>query len=325
MKKLKYFAAPLFFSCIALVILLMFNHSLSALYLVLVLSLLEISLSFDNAVVNAKILETMPPKWRKRFLIWGIIIAVFLMRLLLPMVLVYCTSSLGGLEVIYTAIYAPQKYHEALEQARPLISAFGGAFLWLVFLEFLLDSRPRIVWFGCLENSNIIRKMQKIPGSGMALTFFIGILLSWRLHNAAIAKAFIIGMLLQIILSTFRRFFAKVKVGLSQGLIGFIYLEFLDASFSFDGVIGAFAIANDIFVIMVGLGIGALFVRSFTLLLVEKEALKTFRYLDHGAHYAIGFLATMMFLQLFVPVPEILPGAVSLILIVSALANRLTP
>jgi hypothetical protein len=95
----------------------------------------------------------------------------------------------------------------------------------------------------------------------------------------------------------------------------------LDASFSFDGVIGAFAISQDIFIIFVGLGIGAMFVRSFTLLFVEKQTLKVFPLIDHGAHYAIGFLGLAMFVSLFVHVPEVLTGSVgAVLLILSALS-----
>jgi hypothetical protein len=99
----------------------------------------------------------------------------------------------------------------------------------------------------------------------------------------------------------------------------FLYLEVLDASFSFDGVIGAFALTNNLFVIGIGLGIGAMFVRSLTVMLVEKATLGTYRYLEHGAFHAIGALATMMFLQTFIHVPEVVTGILGAALILLAL------
>ena len=96
---------------------------------------------------------------------------------------------------------------------------------------------------------------------------------------------------------------------ISQGSIGgFIYLEVLDASFSFDGVIGAFAITNDVVIIMLGLAIGAMFVRSLTVFLVHKGTLDEFVYLEHGAHYAIGILALIMFASVEYEIPEWFTG-----------------
>ena len=94
-----------------------------------------------------------------------------------------------------------------------------------------------------------------------------------------------------------------------------MYLEVLDASLSFDGVIGAFAISKDIFVIMLGLGVGAQWVRSLTVFLVERDTLSEYRYLEHGAHWAILALASLMFLSSIVEVPEVVTGLIGLILI----------
>ena len=99
------------------------------------------------------------------------------------------------------------------------------------------------------------------------------------------------------------------------GLASFLYLEVLDASFSFDGVIGAFAITKDVVIIMLGLGIGALFVRSITIYLVKHETLSAYRYLDHGAHYAVGALATIMMLSMHFHVPEVITGLIGILFI----------
>jgi len=108
-----------------------------------------------------------------------------------------------------------------------------------------------------------------------------------------------------------------------QGAAGFAYLEVLDASFSFDGVVGAFAITNDLIVIALGLGAGAMFVRSFTLLLVERGALDTYRYLEHGAFWAVGALAVIMLVGVEFHVPEAITGLIGAVLIVLALASSI--
>lgn len=321
MQLIRFFAFPLSVSLIALLTLSIFRQSWLVIYLVLVLSLLEITLSFDNAVVNAKVLETMSPRWRKNFLLWGIIIAVFVMRLICPLLLVYFTTPLSVSKVIFTAVHEPALYHAALLQGYPLIAAFGGAFLWSVFLGFLLDREREVIWFASFENNPLVRWLKQSSGSGMALSLVIGLGLACYLDSLSIGLAFLIGVGLQVALSALNQLFStkpRFSFGLSSGLISFIYLEILDASFSFDGVVGAFAISTDIVIILAGLGIGALFVRSFTVLLVEKQVLKTFRYLDHGAHYAIGFLALVMFVELFYPVPSLVPGTVSIVLVISA-------
>ncbi len=107
------------------------------------------------------------------------------------------------------------------------------------------------------------------------------------------------------------------------GIAGFLYLEVLDASFSFDGVIGAFAITNDVIIIMLGLAVGAMFVRSMTIFLVEKGTLDEFIYLGHGVHYAIGALAIIMLLSMRFHVPELVTGLIGIAFIGWALLASL--
>lgn len=112
-----------------------------------------------------------------------------------------------------------------------------------------------------------------------------------------------------------------VEQVIPQGIAGFLYLELLDASFSFDGVIAAFAMTNNLFIIALGLGAGAMFVRSFTLLLVERSTLNTYRYLEHGAFWAIGALATIMLVEVHVNIPEAVTGLLGALLIVLSLGS----
>ena len=107
------------------------------------------------------------------------------------------------------------------------------------------------------------------------------------------------------------------------GLISFIYLELIDASFSLDGVLGAFALSNDVIIITIGLAIGAMFVRSLTLMLVEKKTLAQFLYLEHGAHWAIGALAIIMLITTTREVPEVVTGLIGLFFIVAAFISSI--
>lgn len=107
---------------------------------------------------------------------------------------------------------------------------------------------------------------------------------------------------------------AVLKTGMA-GFMSFLYLEVLDASFSFDSVIGAFAITKDVVLIAIGLGIGALWVRSLTLFMVRKRVLHAYRYLEHGAHYTIGLLAGILLLSVFVHIPEVVAGVTGLTII----------
>ncbi len=110
-----------------------------AVWLVVVLSVLEVSLSFDNAVVNAGVLKDMNQFWRTMFLTVGILIAVFGMRLVFPVVIVAVSADMSAVETMRMALSDPDRYAETLNRAYPSISAFGGAFLLLVFLKFIFD------------------------------------------------------------------------------------------------------------------------------------------------------------------------------------------
>jgi hypothetical protein len=90
----------------------------------------------------------------------------------------------------------------------------------------------------------------------------------------------------------------------------FLYLEVLDATFSFDGVIGAFAITSDPIIIAIGLGIGAMYIRSLTVFLVRKGVLGEYVYLEHGAQWAIGSLALLLLFTIQHEVPEVVTGLI---------------
>ncbi len=317
----RYFLGSLLLSLFAIAMIVFFIPSWSALFAIIVLALLELSLSFDNAVINARVLATMSPQWRKRFIFWGLPVAVFGMRLIFPIGLVAATTQLDFIQTIRLALHNPAQYHHALEHGYPLISAFGGAFLLMVSAQFFLHRSKNRHWIGWLENQQLMKHLRRIPFFHAVLVAIIGLILWLFTQNEMMAFAFILGWSVQLVLSSFVCLIShggssNSRVLLKYGFLGFLYLEVLDASFSFDGVVGAFAVTTNIFIIMVGLGIGALFVRSLTLFFVERKTLSRFIYLEHGAHYAIGFLAIVLLLKNFIDVPELLTGFVSIGLIV---------
>ncbi len=288
-----------------------------AVYITALLAVLEISLSFDNAVVNAKVLETMEPKWQKRFITFGIPIAVFGMRFIFPILIVSIASSMGFIEAFNLALNEPEKYHHSLESTKELIYAFGGSFLLMVFLDFFFDEDREEKWIKVLEDNRVTDKIGSVNNIELMFALAIGLLLVNQTQNASIAMAYFGGVFLHSIISSLDELLSTD--GIRSGIMGFLYLEVLDASFSFDGVIGAFALSSDIFIIMIGLGIGAMFVRSLTLYFVEMKTLSEFRYLEHGAHYAILALSSVMFMKMFFEVSEIIVGTIGITFIAISL------
>ena len=295
-----------------------FIGGFQALYLVIILAVLEISLSFDNAVVNAKVLKYMDEVWQKRFLTWGVIIAVFGMRFIFPILIVSAAANIGIIETIKISLYEPHKYHEILLHTEKLIYAFGGAFLWMVFSDFLFEEKE-VKWIKPIENT--AEKFGKVNNISLMIAIVIGILVIYEIKDYKVAIAYFLGLLSYSLVNELNE---SLSVdGVKNGLLGLIYLEVLDASFSFDGVIGAFAITPNILLIMLGLGIGAIFVRSLTLWILKKGVLDEYKYLEHGAHYAIGTLAIIMILKIFIEIGEIISGTIGLLLLTIAFIHSI--
>jgi hypothetical protein len=300
---------------------------LQALWITAVLGVLEVSLSFDNAVVNASVLRNWNEFWRKLFLTVGILVAVFGMRLLFPLVIVAAATGLGMIDVWNMAINTPVEYSRHLTAHHAEVSAFGGAFLLLVFLNFLFDSEKELHWLGWIEE-----KVGKYGTEGLAILLtlsavFFCMALVPEGRKLAVLISGVVGVLVYVgvdwissLLEEEESDDPNVAKMISQGSIGgFLYLEVLDASFSFDGVIGAFAITNDVVIIMLGLAIGAMFVRSMTVYLVHRGTLEEFVFLEHGAHYAIGILALIMFASVEYHIPEWFTGLSGVAFIVVSL------
>ncbi|MVW61859.1 DUF475 domain-containing protein [Massilia sp. NEAU-DD11] len=291
--------------------------ALTAMGIAAILAVMEVSLSFDNAVVNASVLKTWDAFWKKLFLGVGIIIAVFGMRLLFPLVIVAVAADLGLMDVWNMALQDPKQYSMHLTNHHAEVAAFGGMFLLLVFLNFLFDEEKEHHWLGHFEAK--LGSLGKV--SSIAVMISIGALMA-SLSLVPEAQKMVVlisglwGILIYVGVDVLSNLLEKSEEGGGDvgemvkrgGIGGFLYLEVLDASFSFDGVIGAFAITNDVVIIMLGLAIGAMFVRSLTVYLVEKGTLDQFVYLEHGAHYAIGILALIMLASMKFHVPELVTG-----------------
>ena len=290
-----------------------------------VLAALEISLSFDNAIVNANKLHEMTPVWRRRFLTWGILIAVFGMRIVFPLAIVAIFAWINPFEAMVLALADPDEYSRILSGAHTSIAAFGGTFLMMVALTFFIDEDKSIDWIETLECR--LRKCGSVRGFEIAFVLIIVATVSYGLPDHQ-QKSFLFSAIMGLLVFTMVDGLGQYldqpagklgKMGAQGGLGAFLYLEVLDASFSFDGVIGAFALTDNILLIAIGLGIGAMYVRSMTIMLVEKGTLRQFRYLEHGAFYSIFALALIMFTRSLVHIPEVITGFTGVALIGFAL------
>ncbi|MFE7208718.1 DUF475 domain-containing protein [Streptomyces sp. NPDC001698] len=318
--------------------------------IVAILSILEISLSFDNAVVNAGILKKMNAFWQKIFLTVGVLIAVFGMRLVFPVVIVAVTAKMGPIEAVDLALTNKDRYQQLVTDAHPAIAAFGGMFLLMIFLDFIFEDRD-IKWLHWIERP--LAKLGKIDMLSVCIALVVLLISSFTFaanahqHGGAhvdkaetVLIAGIAGLITYMVVGGLSGYFEDkleeeeereheeeeeaARTGKKRSAVAlagkaaffmFLYLEVLDASFSFDGVIGAFAITNDIVLMALGLGIGAMYVRSLTVYLVRQGTLDDYVYLEHGAHYAIGALAVILMVTIQYEINEVITGLVGVVLI----------
>ncbi|WP_030711352.1 DUF475 domain-containing protein [Streptomyces sp. NRRL F-2580] len=318
--------------------------------IVAILSVLEISLSFDNAVVNAGILKKMNAFWQKIFLTVGVLIAVFGMRLVFPVVIVAISAKIGPIEAVQLALNDKEMYEQLVTDAHPSIAAFGGMFLLMIFLDFIFEDRD-IKWLAWLERP--LAKLGKVDMLSACIALIVLLIASMTVGAHAhqhggvhvdkaqtVLISGILGLITYMVVGGLSGYFENkleeeeeaeheaeeeakrtgkpvtaVAMAGKAAFFMFLYLEVLDASFSFDGVIGAFAITNDIVLMALGLGIGAMYVRSLTVYLVRQGTLDDYVYLEHGAHYAIGALAVILLVTIQYEINEIITGLVGVLLI----------
>ncbi|MFG3285138.1 DUF475 domain-containing protein [Streptomyces sp. NPDC048111] len=322
----------------------------TALGVVAILAVLEISLSFDNAVVNAGILKKMNAFWQKIFLTIGVLIAVFGMRLLFPVVIVAISAKVGPIDAVDLALNDADRYQQLVTDAHPSIAAFGGMFLLMIFLDFIFEDRD-IKWLAWLERP--LAKLGKIDMLSVCIAMIVLLVAAMTVATHAhqhggvhvdkaqtVLISGIAGLITYLVVGGLSGYFenrleedeereheaeeeaqrtgstvSAVAMAGKAAFFMFLYLEVLDASFSFDGVIGAFAITNDIVLMALGLGIGAMYVRSLTVYLVRQGTLDDYVYLEHGAHYAIGALAVILLVTIQYEINEVITGLVGVVLI----------
>lgn len=345
----KTFGWSLAISAIALVVAFLYG-GVEAVILCAILGVLEISLSFDNAVVNARILEKMSAFWQKIFLTVGILIAVLGMRIAFPLLIVGVTANLNPVQAVTLAlekgdIHTPGTYAYLLHDAHPQIAAFGGVFLLMLFLDFMFEDRD-IYWLRFLEKP--LALVGRLSGASVAISLIILVASASLVRpgkEVDVLIAGVLGMVTYLLVNGLGSLFdvdgdedtdaedvdleaAAISKKSNRGVgkaVGkaafmlFLYLELIDASFSFDGVIGAFAITSDPIIIALGLGlIGAIFVRSLTVFLVREGTLDEYEYLDHGAHWAIGALSIILLLTISFEVNEVITGVIGVVFIGAA-------
>lgn len=295
----------------------------SMLWIIFVLSILEVSLSFDNAVVNAAVLKDMDEVWQRRFLTWGMVIAVFGMRIVFPLAIVAIAAGLGPVAALDLSLNDPQQYEAIVSSAHVGIAGFGGAFLAMVGLSFFFDGEKDVHWISWIEEK--LSVVSNIKAAEIAVLLVSLYLISRMLPPEEALVFMVSGTLglvcfiaveaISTILEMRDQALAMQGAVVRSGLGGFLYLNVLDASFSFDGVIGAFALSNNMVVIALGLSIGAMFVRSMTIHLVKQGTLAEYRYLEHGAFWAIIALGAIMLLSAKFHIPETVTGLIGAILI----------
>jgi hypothetical protein len=304
---------------------------LEAAFLMLVLIAIEVTFSFDNAIINARVLMTMSRFWQQMFLTVGMVIAVFGMRLVFPILIVMITANLSWTRVLDLALNNPDEYAAALHDSHISIAAFGGMFLLMLCLHFFFDASRKIRWIDIVE-----KPLQRI---GKWWTYAVGCLLVLGIittlpsnqHPTETFIAGLAGIVTYMVVHGLAELFGRgqhshdtgkmVQRAGMAGFMSFLYLEVLDASFSLDGVIGAFAVTKDVVLIAIGLGIGALWVRSFTIFMVRRHVLAAYRYLEHGAHYTIGMLALVLLAGIFFDISEFVAGVIGIGIIAASIAS----
>jgi hypothetical protein len=315
---LRVFGFSIFLTVAALLVA-AFGLGFGAAVTTLILIAIEIAFSFDNAVINAKVLERLSHVWQQLFLTIGMVFAILGMRFVFPILIVMVTANLSWSQVIDEALHHPGAYGAHLADAHAAISAFGGSFLLVLALYFLFDEERPERWLKNLET--FLQKEGGTIWGPPVLVALIVVVLSRLVDPADSGTVLMAGLFgafsyaaLKLMIDGLGKLAPKQQKIYTgwPAFLAFMYLQILDASFSFDGVLGAFAITNKVLLIALGLGVGAWWVRSLTVYLVRKGALGIYIYLEHGAHYAILVLALALLGSLFYEVPDALTGVVGL-------------
>lgn len=305
--------------------------AIPAVLTMLMLAGLEISMSFDNAVVNATILRHMSPFWRKMFLTIGMFIAVFGMRAFFPLVIISVTAGTSLLESGKIALFDHERFQDIMLNAHMSIMGFGAAFLLMVGLNYFVQKEHETHW---LPFEKWFEKLPEGIASRVVVFWVIlspvlaGVYLTHPAEFLGFAKSVGVGFASYMALEGIKHVVGGgdiASLAAKHGILAFLWLELIDASFSVDGVVGAFAITNDPILIMIGCGlVGAMTVRDATVYLVETNKLDSYEFLEPAAMWAIIALVAIMFVSAFgIEVPEIVAGGISIAIIVAGVVSSI--
>jgi hypothetical protein len=325
---LRYFAFSILIT-IAAILVALFGVGTSAAVTTIVLIAIEIAFSFDNAIVNAKVLARLSYFWQQLFLTVGMLVAILGMRFVFPILIVMVTAGLSWGQVIDEALHHPAAYGEHLAEAHTAIAAFGGSFLLMLSLYFFFDNGRQTTWINRIE-----RPLQRVGGHVLLPPILTGLTIVMMSlfagdESGTVLEAGLAGvglyLLLKLLIDGLGRLEPKAKKVYTgwPAFLAFMYLQLLDANFSFDGVLGAFAITDKVLLIALGLGVGAFWVRSLTVVMVRHGILDAYKYLEHGAHYAIFILSVALLGSIYLEVPDAVTGITGLGVIFSSfIASR---
>jgi hypothetical protein len=286
----------------------------SALLTIAGLVLFETIVSIDNAIINAEVLSTMSQRARRWFLTWGLFIAVFLIRGLLPWLMVWlATPGLGPIEALTATFSSDPVVVEAIETAAPILLAGGGTFLIFLFLHWLFVEPKH---FG-LRGERFILERGVWFYAVASITLLVIVWQTIRI-DPLMAFGAVVGSTGFFIVSGFRMNAEAAEKRLTEGNLSdwskILYLEIIDATFSIDSVIGAFAFTLSVPLIIIGTGIGAFVVREVTVRHVDQ--VRKYPFLKNGAMYSIGVLGTIMMLDAFgVHIPPWVSPVITFVLV----------
>jgi hypothetical protein len=280
------------------------------------LCLFETISSIDNAIINAEVLSGMGRKSRKWFLTWGILIAVFVVRGLLPWLIVWgAVPNLGPIGAFMAAFSSDPLVHEAIDSAKPVLLMAGGVFLLLLFLHWLFQEPKN---FGLPGERFFMKQGVWFYAAASAL---IAALVWYATEEDAAGKmafAATLGATVFFLTSGFKQNAERQEAGLKDAAMSdiskLLYLEIIDLTFSIDGVLGAFAFTLSVPIILVGNGLGAVVVRQITVGNIDR--IKKYRFLKNGAMYSILALGAVMTTEAFgVHLPEWLSPAATFLIV----------
>ncbi|MGE5789416.1 MAG: DUF475 domain-containing protein [Syntrophaceae bacterium] len=271
----------------------------SAILIVLGLALFESITSIDNAIINAEVLQGMQPWARRWFITWGILIAVFGVRGLLPWLIVWVmTPGLGPWEAFTASLTGDPAALKAIEDSSPVLLMGGGVFFVFLFCHWIFLEPKK---YGLPVERIIARQGAWFYAVvSIALTAIVWFALD---DSPMLAFGAVVGSSAFFITHGFKRYAEEQEARLLSGEghisdIGkILYLEVIDLTFSIDGVVGAFAFTLAVPLILLGNGIGAIVVRELTVYGVDR--IKKYVFLKNGAMYSVFVLGCVMLVHGF--------------------------